>query len=384
MKRLAIITTHPIQYYAPAFRLLAKGITLRVFYTGGVQLINQFDKGFNKKIKWDIPLLEGYDYEFLENLAIDSGTHHFKGISNPMAIKSINNYRPDSILIFGWAFESHLKIIRHFNHKVPLYFRGDSTLIDNKSGIKLILKKLFLTWVYRHFDFAFYVGEKNKEYFMHYGFPSKKLRFSPHAIDNIRFSENRVNEVSILRRQLGIVEEDILILFAGKLEKKKNPEILLNAFIELDLSNVHLLFVGDGELGEILKAESVKAKANHRIHFMSFQNQTQMPAIYQACDLFCLPSKGPRETWGLAVNEAMAAGKAILVSDKVGCCVDLVKPKINGDVFKSEDLRDLKNKLLYLVSDKNELSKLGEASKIIIKEWSFEKQVDSFLKTFNS
>lgn len=385
MKRLAIITTHPIQYYAPAFRLLAKGITLKVFYTGGVQLVNQFDKGFNKKIEWDIPLLEGYAYEFLENLASDPGTHHFKGISNPKSIESITDYKPDSILVFGWAFQSHLRIIRHFKGKIPVYFRGDSTLIDQKFGVKSNLKKLFLSWVYHHIDFAFYVGEKNKSYFKHYGLTDKSLRFSPHAIDNERFSMDRKKDADEIRKNLKIEPNDLLILFAGKLESKKNPELLLHAFFELDLPNVHLLFVGNGALKEKLKGESDKHKANNsRVYFMDFQNQSQMPAVYQACDLFCLPSKGPGETWGLAVNEAMATGKAILVSDQVGCAVDLVKPKINGDVFKSEDLTDLKSKLDYLVTDKNELSKLGEASKKIIECWSFEKQVNSFLETFNS
>ncbi|PWS31749.1 glycosyl transferase family 1 [Pedobacter paludis] len=444
MKRLAIITTHPIQYYAPAFRLLAKGIILKVFYTGGRQLVNQFDKGFNKKIEWDIPLLEGYDYEFLENHAKDPGTHHFKGISSPKAIENITDYKPDSILVFGWAFQSHLRIIRHFKGKVPVYFRGDSTLIDQKFGIKSNLKKIFISWVYHHIDIAFYVGKKNKSYFKRYGLTDKKLRFSPHAIDNDRFSIDRKKDAAEIRKTLKIGQNDLLILFAGKLESKKNPELLLHAFFELDLPNVHLLFVGNGELEESLKlkVESLEQKSEvgspkfeepvsikdlntpnvlrraqdhievqsskfkvqslvfipsppsstsgcskslkERIHFMDFQNQTQMPAVYQACDLFCLPSKGPGETWGLAVNEAMATGKAILVSDKAGCSADLVKPHLNGEIFISGNLKDLKDKLLTTLSNKNILIEYGKASKKIIEDWSFEKQVNSFLKTINS
>ena len=114
---------------------------------------------------------------------------------------------------------------------------------------------------------------------------------------------------------------------------------------------------------------------------MAFQNQTQMPVIYQACDLFCLPSQS--ETWGLAVNEAMACGKAVLVSDKVGCASDLVKKGINGAVFESNNCADLKNNLHGLLGDKNKLSTMGRASKKIIQDWSFEAQARQIIRLLN-
>ncbi|RZL34763.1 MAG: glycosyltransferase, partial [Pedobacter sp.] len=114
------------------------------------------------------------------------------------------------------------------------------------------------------------------------------------------------------------------------------------------------------------------------VHFMDFQNQTQMPVIYQASDLFCLPSIS--ETWGLAVNEAMAAGKAILVSDKVGCAVDLVKNGENGYIFESNNLANLKPKLSLLLSKATDLKEMGKVSLEMINEWSFEKQANAFIE----
>jgi glycosyltransferase involved in cell wall biosynthesis len=114
---------------------------------------------------------------------------------------------------------------------------------------------------------------------------------------------------------------------------------------------------------------------------MDFQNQSTMPVVYQACDLFCLPSQGPGETWGLAVNEAMAAGKAVLVSNKVGCATDLIKPTINGEVFRSNDLNDLMQKLRELTGSKEKLTKMGIESQQIIQSWSFEKQVEAIVDT---
>lgn len=381
-KKLAIISTHPIQYYAPVFQLLAKELDVLVFYTWGENSMHKYDHGFKQKIEWDLPILEGYNYVFLVNKSKDQGTHHYNGINNKNLISEIEDFKPDAILIYGWAWKSHLKVIRFFKGKVPIYFRGDSTLLNKSEGIKDLIKTIFLKWVYRHIDYSFYVGTANKAYYKKYDLKESQLIFAPHAIDNERFAEDKLEQANLIREKLGLQSEEILILFAGKFEPVKNPTLLLQAFMELSLLNVHLLFVGNGELGKMLKTESEKHKAYDRIHFMGFQNQTQMPAIYQACDLFCLPSRS--ETWGLAVNEAMASGKAILVSDQVGCAIDLVKSKINGDVFKSEDLTDLKNKLFYLITDKNKLGKLGEASQILIKEWSFGKQVAVFTKIFNS
>lgn len=383
MKKLAIITTHTIQYYAPVFQLLHQGkdISIRVFYTWGEKSQHKYDPGFKKEIAWDIPLLDGYPYEWVINTAKDPGSHHFTGIVNPGLIKQMEEWKPDAVLVFGWAYQSHLKVLRHFKGKVPVFFRGDSTLIDRPSNIKNRLKKRLITWVYTHIDHAFYVGTHNREYFLKHGLQPHQLSFAPHAIENNRFAVDRKAEAILLRESLGLTGKDILVLFAGKLEHKKDPDLLLRAFSALNLPDAHLLFAGNGVLEEKLKAESLSWK---NVHFLDFQNQTIMPVVYQACDLFVLPSCGPGETWGLAVNEAMACGKAILVSDKVGCAVDLVKPGINGEIFKASDLESLKNCLTGLIDQPEKLSLLGEASRTIIKDWNFDHIANAIVLAVNT
>lgn len=383
--RLAIITTHPIQYYAPMFKLLAGRCNLKVFYTWGEDSIKpKFDPGFGKTIEWDIPLLDRYDYEFLTNTSRQPGSHHFKGIVNPDAIQRINAFQPHTILVYGWSNQSHLKILRHYKGKIPVWFRGDSNLIDKGTGWRVLLKSLFLRWIYCHVDKAFYVGTANKAYFKKYGLKENQLIFAPHAIDITRFAETRLIEASNFRKELNIQETDILVLFAGKLEHKKDPKLLLNAFAQLGQENLHLLFVGNGILEEELKSKSQELKHKALIHFLPFQNQKTMPVVYQSCDLFCLPSRGSGETWGLAVNEAMAAGKAILVSDKVGCAADLVKNGKNGYQFKSGDQADLLSKLKLACKNTKHLINLGLHSKEIINKWSFDVQVNTIIKELNA
>jgi len=376
--RLAIITTHPIQYYAPVFKLLneAQQINIKVFYTWGQKAVEKFDPGFGINVDWDIPLLQGYDYEWVKNTSADPGSHHFKGIINPELIDRVNTWQPDAILIFGWAYHSHLKAIRYFKNRVPIYFRGDSTLLDVQKGFKALLRSVFLRWVYRYIDYAFHVGTNNKAYFKKYGLKDEQLSFAPHAVDNDRFTADRTDEALKLRQSIGIPADDVLILFAGKLEQKKSPLLLLDAFLALGKPNIHLLFVGNGIMEVPIKTGS----NNHKnIHFIDFQNQSKMPAVYQASDLFCLPSKGPGETWGLAVNEAMAAGKPVLASDKVGCAIDLVVPGFTGYIFESGNLSDITEKLRLLTKDKSRLKTLGMNAKNKIAEWSFDNQVSAIL-----
>ncbi len=303
------------------------------------------------------------------------------GIINPDNIDQIQKWQPDTILVYGWAYESHLTVMRYFKGKIPILFRGDSTLLDEKAGLKNLFKQIYLKWVYKYIDHALYTGTQNKAYFKKYGLRDEQLTFAPHAVDNNRFAAPRTEDAGILKQDLNISVNDRLILFAGKFEEKKDPLLLLKAFINLATANTHLLFVGNGNLEPALKQHATN---NPNIHFINFQNQSNMPVIYQACDIFCLPSKGPGESWGLAVNEAMACGKAILISDKTGCAVDLVKNGVNGYIHTATSVIDLEQKMGYLINkSKKELLKMGENSKQLIKDWSITVQADNIINYKN-
>ncbi len=380
MKKLAIVTTHPVQYYAPVFELLHRReqVAIHVFYTRGALpegVSGAFDPGFGRQVAWDIPLTTGYPFTLVENTASEPGSHHFRGIRNPTLARQLEDYRPDAILVYGWAYESHLQLLRRFRHKIPVWFRGDSTLLDPYPPVKKWMRTLLLRWVYRHVDRAFYVGRANKAYFEAHGLSSRQLIFAPHAVDNARFAEPRALEAEDLRRQLGIPADQPLVLFTGKFEPKKAPLLLIDAFLELSFSTAHLLLVGDGVQHD---AVHERAAGHPNIHIVPFVNQRDIPVYYQACSLFCLPSAGPAESWGLAVNEAMAAGKAVLVSDKAGCAADLVENEVNGAIFQSQNKADLVQKLRQLLDDPHRLSTMGMHSQTKIQDYSFIRQVIAF------
>lgn len=382
MKRLAIVVTHPIQYYTPVFKLLARQTDIMVFYTWGQASITKYDPGFGKAIKWDIDLLSGYNYQWVTNIAADPGSHRFKGIDNPDLVDQILAWQPDTLLVYGWAYKSHLKILIHFKNKLPILFRGDSILLNKQFGLKDIFRNIYLRWVYKHIDYALYVGSNNKAYFKKYGLKNGQLIFAPHAVDNNRFNTPYVVEAAELRSSLQIKNEATLLLFAGKFEPVKNIESLLAAFINLNHPDIHLLLVGNGINEAKLKADAAKSDSAGKIHFMSFKNQSFMPVVYQSADVFCLPSIS--ETWGLSVNEAMACGKAILVSDKVGCAVDLVENNLNGFIHTAGSVADITGKLELLIAKrKTGLAEMGEQSKQIIQNWNFQIQAAAIINYKN-
>ncbi len=379
-RKLAIISSHPIQYNAPMFALLNtdKELDIRVYYTWSQSRESLFDKDFGRVIEWDIPLLEGYPYEFIENVSKTPGPGSYKGIVCPELNRRISSWGAEALLVYGWNYHAHYNAMKNFKGKIPVFFRGDSTLLDETGGIKQAARRAVLRYIYRSADYAFYVGENNRQYYLTHGFSPERLFFAPHAIDNERFSDpdgTKAAEAAAWRHQLGIGEHEPVVLFVGKFEPKKNPDILLRAAAMLTGNNIHFIFAGNG----LLEKEMKEQAAGHTgIHFIPFQNQSKMPVVYRLCDILALPSAGPGETWGLAVNEAMACGKAILVSNKCGCAVDLVVPGQNGYIMDAGNLQQCAEYIGQMTRSKDSLREMGAFSTSHIASWSFGEVCNSF------
>lgn len=355
MKRLAIVSTHPIQYNAPFFRILASDdeIDLKVFYSKLASEV-RYDTDFGREIEWDVPLLDGYLHE------------SFNGSSRTGRVKlihSIAHFKPTALLVYGWNFPGHWKIMRHFHGKVPVWFRGDSTLLDPLPIAKRLARKWILTTVYKSIDRAFYVGQANKAYFEWSGLKKQQLCYAPHAVANDYFTSDddmRNKKARLLRADLGIQDDAVVFLFAGKLEPKKQPVELAHVFLEqvrkLALK-AHLVIIGTGALENDI---SELAQSSPWIHWVGFKNQSEMPIWYRVGDVICLPSRGPGETWGLAVNEAMACGCKAIISNRVGCAQDLGKGNYGNLVVPFNNFAALGEAMIRM--SKNRLNESEHAS----------------------
>ena len=348
--RLAIIVSHPIQYCVPLYRRLAarKDIQLRVFFTWHAGERPQHDRGFGREVSWDIPLMEGYEYELVPNISRSPGTHHFWGIRNPDLVRRVMDWRPDAVHITGYSFAGHLRAIRGLSRRgISVLFRGDSHLLnDKRRGSRWRLKRFLLGRIYRDVRAFLYVGKHNYDYYRAFGVPKSRLFYCPHSIDVDRFAEPNdelEKKARQWREELRIPESAKVLLFAGKFEPIKRPIELMRAISRTE-SNVILLMVGNGELE--LEVQRLAAEMPERFRVLPFQNQSAMPIVYRLGDLFALPSAS--ETWGLAVNEALASGRRVLLSDRVGCAPDVVTSRESGDVFATFDRSDFAYRLCSL------------------------------------
>jgi glycosyltransferase involved in cell wall biosynthesis len=372
--RLGIVSTHPIQYYAPWFQQLAqeRNLVLKVFYLWDFGVKTYLDRGFQQAIQWDIPLLSGYDSVFIPNTSTDPGTHHFLGIKNPTLTKQVRAFGPDAVVLIGYNYLSLYQFLYNWQTlQVPLIFRGDSHRLIERKGVEEWLRRQFLRILFQQFSACLYVGESNKKYFRYHGVPEERLFFAPHAVNNdFFFSKHESAHVqsALWKQELGIPESHLVILFAGKFEEKKRPLDLLQAFINSRLENAVLLFVGAGSLETEMR---MRATGHANIIFAPFQNQSQMPRVYEIGDIFVLPSYGSDETWGLAINEAMCMARPVIVSTHVGCFADLVQNGRNGLVFPAGDMAALEDCLKEACADRERLHRWGNEGQAIIQNYSY-------------
>lgn len=371
--RIAVVLSHPTQYYSPWFRFVASHgvLTLKVFYLWNFGVTEQVDKGFDTSVQWDVPLLDGYDHTFVPNISSTPGTHAFSGLHNPTLRECLSDYRPDAVLLFGHGWRTNAELlIRGVPYQAALLYRGDSHLLGPQGGsFKSCLRRLATRFLYRNIDQFLAVGTANANYFAAHGATPDRITFVPHCVDNDRFRQHgSAPEGNRRRGELGIEPDQTVFLFAGKFEDKKRPLDVVRAFQEVNNRSAVLLMVGSGALGNDLQS---LARCDPRIRFLPFQNQSAMPSLYAAADVFVLPSYGRQETWGLAVNEAMNCGCAILVSDHVGCASDLVHDGVNGRVIPAGDIMALEQAMRDALSDPERLRLWKENSRNIIERFSY-------------
>jgi glycosyltransferase involved in cell wall biosynthesis len=331
---LAIVVSHPTQYYSPWFQWLSAHTSLdvKVFFLWDFGVESRRDPEFGVDVKWDVDLLSHYESEFVPNVAERPGAEHFSGFDNPELPVRLSLWAPEALLLFGYKWKTHIRTIAWARlHGVPILFRGDSHLIGRPSPGWMM--SMALHGLFSQFSSFLYVGEANRDYFRAFGVPERKLFFSPHSVNSDLFDpqkESNQRAAAELRRRLGIAPDDITVLFAAKLVERKQPAELLEAFLRVAAPSSSLVFVGDGP--ELQRIREIAAKSRGNVHFLPFANQSEMPARLLMADIFALPSTS--ETWGLTVNEAMHMGTPCLVSDSVGCQRDLVTDGQTGWVFE--------------------------------------------------
>lgn len=383
--RLAVLNSHPIQYFAPLYRRLAQrpDLNLTVYYCSRHGLDPTLDPGFGQEVQWDVPLLEGYRSIFLKNSSRRPGLNHFFGLFNPTIISELRMKSYDAILVHGYTYATHcLVFLLSRLIGLPLFLRGESTLTDPRPGGLRIIKQAILRPLLHQPQACLYIGSRNRQFYEYYGVDSRRLIFTPYSVDDSFFRDRAQRSESReagFRKRFGIPADMPVILAAGKLIPKKQPLHLLRSFEQLRRTQrCALVFAGEGELRTTIERECVLRSISD-VYITGFLNQTEMPAAYAAADILVLPSAWG-ETWGLVVNEGMNCGLPVVVTDRVGCAGDLVRDGENGYVVPWNDIDALILALEKLVGDRGLRDQFARHSIRIIQEYHVECTVDGIIK----
>jgi glycosyltransferase involved in cell wall biosynthesis len=361
--------SHPIQYFAPLFRLIAAqgDVDLFVLYRSRAGIDEYYDSGFGQTVKWDIPLTSGYRHTFL------SKKNTLSGLELSVASALVRE-RPDVLMVHGYADATNLFAVWIAKAMgTAVLVRGD-TRLQTRHLRRFSVRKVFKRRLFRAVDGFVAIGSMNRAYYLDLGVPADRVYSAPLCVDNEKFSlkeEERTVERRRWRKRLGLQDDAIVILYAAKLVASKRPNDLLAAFTALAPRHpsANLVFAGAGDMEASLRhfAEETGLRG---VRFVGFQNQTQLPGLYAAGDVFVLPSED--EPWGLAINEAMAAGLPVVVSDEVGAGPDLVDGMRTGLIHRCRDVQSLRSALERLL-DSPELRKAnGRRAQEVIKRWSIE------------
>lgn len=381
MLRLAYFVSHPIQYQAPLLRLIAAepDIQLKVFFYSDFSLKKYLDPGFGRLVEWDTPLIQGYDYQFL-NCWGSKQRQNF--LQQPIAkniLQELNIGKFNAVWVHGWSHLCSLQVVTAAKKLgIPILLRGESNgLQDPSNPAKHWVKKTFLKWLLKEINGFLYIGQLNYQFYKNFGINEDRLFLMPYAVDNDYFQEQALlarSSKEEVRKSLNLEPNRSIILYAGKLIDIKRPQDLLAAYRLLSVDGLqepepYLLFVGDGAMRSQLESEA-KATGWQSIRFLGFRNQSQLPALYDLCDVFVLPSSF--EPWGLVINEVMNAGKAVIVSDRVGCAHDLVIEGQNGRIFPVGNIAALAEAIHWAIAH---AKSAGDISFKRIQSWSFKQDI---------
>ena len=385
--RLAYLVSHPIQYQAPLLRRIAREpeIDLTVLFGSDFSAHSYKDEGFGVDVAWDTPLLEGYKYRVLPASYDPGRVSAFAPLSRSLlsALRDRDG-KPafDVLWVHGYASLNSLRgMLAAHGLGIPVLLRADIWLADRpRSAFRLMVKRIFFRALRPLVSGVLTIGSNNAAYWDVYFGRSVPQFLLPYAVDN-RFFARRADaaeaHLPALRRELDLEEGRPVILYASKLQTRKNADHLVEAYSHVltggkAYAPPYLLIVGDGEERERLEAQARALKLID-IRFPGFKNQTELPGFFALADVFVLPAR--HEPWGLVVNEAMAAGVPVVLSSDVGAAADLVMDGVEGFVYPTGDVARLTAALESVLSSPESAREMGNAAARRVADWDFEADI---------
>jgi glycosyltransferase involved in cell wall biosynthesis len=377
--RVAVLNSHPIQYFAPLYAHLNQDPALDVtaLYCSDISLRGGMDPGFGQAVTWDVDLLEGYRSVFLGPDARHRVPGGFWSLVCPEVWSEVRSGRYDAVWLHGYAYAADLiALVAAKTRGLPVFYRSETHLGLTRRAWKRRMRDSVLAIGARFIDRFLAIGTANRQNYRSLGVPEQKIVDVPYTVDNDRFiAAAKLSEADriAVRQRFSLPPDRPVILFASKFIGRKHPETVVKALARLRDEGVpaSLLFIGSGEKEAALRSLVLQYNLSDRVSFGGFVNQAELPRVYGASDVFVLPAED--EPWGLIVNEVLCAGLPVIVSSEVGCVPDLVHDGGNGLVMTAGDDASLTEALRRLLTDERERVSMGRKGMEMIAGWNYEK-----------
>ena len=353
-KRLAVLITHPVQYFQPVFAALALDPRLELLVVfgcdHGIQISH--DPDFGLAFAWDCSPTAGFPHVFVSNAPLRDLSRWQKAL--PLAQRAcqhIRSFQPDRVLVFAYTpiFITLCTLLLR-QAGLCLMLRADGTdRAFPRNWLKGLLKDVVLRFWYGQFEAVFPIGGDSNDHFARLGVPSHRRHPVSYAVNTAFFADlvrQWATQRDQLRIELGIGPTDLVLLWSAKLTEIKNPLLLIAALRQLPESlrcRFWIVAMGDGPLRSRFETEA-RSALESRCCFLGFRNQSELGEGYAVADALVFPSR-QGETWGLVVNEALQLGLAVLASDHPGCVRDLLLNRddapAGSTVFRNGDATEL-------------------------------------------
>lgn len=274
------------------------------------------------------------------------------------------------VVMMGYNDAGRMRMIRWCRKRgIPCYLFGDSNIHgDTATGIKALIKKWVVGRVVRSCTGILTCGTLGQAYFAKYGANPDRMFFFPYEPDYQLLRNLPDSVITQARHRFGLAEGRRRLVYSGRLTAVKRVDLLLAAFIRIapQRPDWDLVVIGDGPLAADLRA-AIPPNLAQRVIWTGFlDDQALISGIYRACDALVLPSD--YEPWALVINEAAAAGLAVVSSNVVGAAAELVSDDVNGKLFKPGDLPGLIQSMLE-VTDPANIDRMKTASTAVLADW---------------
>ncbi|MFN3782358.1 MAG: glycosyltransferase family 4 protein [Spirosomataceae bacterium] len=283
-------------------------------------------------------------------------------------LRWVLTYKPHVVNVQGY-FDPAMNLILLYCKMVGIkvIMASDSTELDNPNvGWRESIKR----YLVRKSDGFFCYGTKSADYMVKLGASKEQILVANNAVDNQKIEA--IHKKAMLEREKKKEELNMRkfnFIFVGRLIPFKNVVVILEAFrkIHTNSKDWGVIILGDGVELDKMK-EFCSKHALSGVHFISGKSWFEVPKWFALADVFVLPSYS--EPWGLVANEAMACSLPVIISERCGCAIDLVKEGENGFVFNPYSVDELAEKMHFFIENTNSLTNMGESSKQIIQNFS--------------